>query len=287
MSWVNNVPGSSIRQNLQSLVFNLAALHQQFCKQKNSANFIMVADLCDNLIEQIEANTPPSAELAANLVNSLNTQVRVITQKKEGHQNQQAFDKLLAEISQQITKIGGAFQDGIRKFEQTTAELTISISSTSQLRRALVDTLPKETLLAEIDRLREIPQNSSCASLINRAFFKHRVATIGGLSSIILAGGGMLQSGLNTALHMLNVGINACSEPLDSIADSRVVVPGTMLLAGTFLFSYALCASRAKPLIVPPRKNSPDEEQKIENHQSPDNNTGQTPLLLSPLSLKN
>jgi hypothetical protein len=283
MSWVDNIPGCPVRQNLQSLILNLTALHQQFCKPKNSANFSVIADVCDLLIEQIEADAPPSTELTANLINSLNTQIGEVVRKKEGHLNQQEFDQLLQDTSQKLTKMGTGLQDGIRTFKPVTHsqnELSIAVSSTPPLRKALVDVQSKQTLLEFTDTLREIPQNSSCSSLISRAFFKHRVATLGGLSSVLLAAGNVLQSGMNAALHAFDHGIKASSEPLETIADSRVISPVTLLTGGALLFSSALYRSRSKPLARPAtHRPGFDEEEKVENTAS-HADSGRTPLLV-------
>jgi hypothetical protein len=288
MSWVDNIPGCPVRQNLQSLILNLTALHQQFCKLKNSANFAVIADVCDLLIEEIEADVPPSTELTANLINSLNTQIGEIVRKKEGRLNQQDFDKLLQDTSQKLTKMGTGLQDGIRNFKPVTDshnELSIVVSSTPQLRKALVDVQSKQTLLEFTDTLREIPQNSSCSSLVSRAFFKHRIATLGGLSSMLLAGGNVMQSGINAALHAFDHGIAACSEPLNTVADSRVISPAILLTAGALLFSYALCRSRSKPLAMSAtHRHTLEDEGKVENSAS-HSDSGKTPLLVSPRSL--
>jgi hypothetical protein len=288
MSWVDNIAGCPVRQNLQSLILNLTALHQPFCKPKNSANFTVIADVCDLLIEQIEADAPPSTELTANLINSLNTQIAEIVRKKEGRLNQQEFDKLLQDTSQKLAKMGTALQEGIRNFKpaaDSQNELSIVVSATPQLRKALVDVQSRQTLLEFTDTLREIPQNSSFSSLVSRAFFKHRVATLGGLSSMLLASGNVMQSGMNAALHAFDIGIKSCSEPLNSVTDSRVVSPAILLVAGTLLFSYALCRSRSKPLAITTiHRHSMDEEEKVENTAS-HADSGKTPLLVSPRRL--
>lgn len=243
MAWVDVISGCNLRQLVQGLVLNLTNLHKQVCKEKNTANFVVIAEVCKAIVDQINAQNPPSPELVSNLLNNINAQVKEIIRKKEGQQNQQAFNQLANEIMQQLTRMGNEFTQGIRHFEinarQNEEKVSISVTSPKKMRKALTTEMSKEDLLAQIDLLLEIPVNKSCASIFGRAFFKHRTATISGLASAAVACGAGLQTGLNAAFKN-------CNESLDGVVDQRVVLPATLLLAGTGLFLYGLYKSYPK-----------------------------------------